>query len=234
MPATGMALSQHQLFTLNDCENISNRVLALRDHWARRSDYGFFSLGRAAYLDAPNRNAAYRAQARASNVILREHFSDIYEIITAFFNRLLHERVNTSDEVALPGFHVFEFNGRWSGGAQPASRAHFDLQWMHAFPGIEPRATLSFTIAIAQPTGGAAMEVWPLRYNEFEPMIGSVIDYARTHPSQRLAYCTGGVVVHDGHVLHAIGSADRPDPCGLRITLQGHGALLDDKWLLYW
>jgi hypothetical protein len=234
MPATGMALSQHNLFTAQECEDVRDRVLALRDHWIRRSDYGFFSLGTAAYLDASGRNADYRARARASNVLLRAHFLDIYEIVKSFFNRLLYEPSVLSDEVALPGFHVFEFDGRMIGRDQAARRAHFDLQWMLAFPGCEPRATLSFTIAIEQPTGGAAMEVWPLRCEEREPMMGSITDYARTHPSRRLAYSTGGVVIHDGHLLHAIGSSEQPDPSGRRITLQGHGALFNEKWLLYW
>ena len=228
-----LPLSQHDLFSPVECDDLCDRVLSLRADWIPRSDFGFFSLATASYLDAPDRYEGYVAAARRTNLLLREHFADAYEILRSFFEELLCEPVEVTRELALPGFHIFEYYGG-SGRDEPASRAHFDLQWMHALPGRHPQGTLSFTVALEQPSGGAAMQVWPVRYQDFTTLTVPVREYAQTHGSRRLAYADGGVTVHDGHILHAIGASEHDDPRGRRITLQGHGALLGGTWVLYW
>jgi hypothetical protein len=226
-------LSQHPLLSAAECEELRGRVMALREHWVGRGE-GFFSLATAAYLDAADSHARYLQQASLTNPILRENFADVYEVLRAFLDDRLPEAVAVTSALALPGFHIFDFDGRPCDLDRPADRAHFDLQWISALPGRAPTATLSFTVAIEHPTGGAALEVWPLSYDEASRLDGPVGDYAGSHGSRRVAYRSGCVTVHDGHILHAIGSSDSPRPLGRRITLQGHGALLDGAWVLYW
>jgi hypothetical protein len=114
-----------------------------------------------------------------------------------------------------------------------ALRAHFDMQWMQAIPGHEPQATLSFTLPIEQPRGGACLAVWPVRYVDAARFGFAACDYAARNPWQRVAYEPGRIVIHDGHILHAIGPA-APGRQGYRITLQGHGVRLSAGWMLYW
>lgn len=229
-----LPLSQHDLLSRQECDDISDRVLSLREDWIPRSGSGFFSLATASYLDAPGLHEEYIAAARHTNVTLQKHFADVYEILRSFFAELFGEPVEMAEDLALPGFHIFEFDGRSPAHSKPASRAHFDLQWMNALPGRCIQGTLSFTVAVEQPSGGAAMQVWPLRRLDLGSRTVAVREYAQTHASRRIAYSDGSVTIHDGHILHAIGSSERDCPRGRRVTLQGHGALLDGTWILYW
>lgn len=229
-----LPLTQHRLFSALECRDIQRRVLNLRERWITRSDHGFYSLATASYLDAPGHRAEYRDRARSTNPLLLAEFGDVYRAVATFFEGLLFAPVRITDELALPGFHIFEFGrcGPWGDSAAP--RAHFDLQWMDALPGTQPDGTLSFTVAISQPPAGAAMEVWPLQYMNIGMITTPVADWAASHPSRRLEYADGGITVHDGNVLHAIGARSAGEPAGLRLTLQGHGVQVDGAWTLYW
>ncbi len=226
-----LPVSQHELLSTDECDELRDRILSLRSEWIERG-YHFYSLGAASYLDAPDHHAEYLASAAKTNLIVREHFADTFATLTEFLSDLLGDRVAITDTHAVPGFHVFEYDGRPRSNDKPSSRAHFDLQWMNALPDRDLRGTISYTVVIEQPTGGASLEVWPLRFSQ--NMTATARDYAESHASRRLAYETGSVTIHDGHVLHAIGLSESPNPRGRRITLQGHGALIDGVWMLYW
>jgi hypothetical protein len=135
---------------------------------------------------------------------------------------------------ALPGFHIFVFDGSDRSGDDPAPRAHFDLQWMHAIPGRTPSETLSFTLLIEEPSGGASLAVWGARCEDVVKLGVTSIEYASIRPPETVTYARGGIVIHDGLILHAIGSPSVSSPKGYRITLQGHGVRLPQGWLLYW
>jgi hypothetical protein len=229
-----LPVTQHRLFSAAECADIQQRVLDLREHWIKRPANGFYSLATAAYLDAPGRRGEYRQHAQETNPLLLEKFSDVYATVTEFFEQLLFAPVRMTDEAALPGFHIFEL-GRCGPDGDPSwRRVHFDLQRLDAFPSGGYEATLSFTVAIQQPPSGAAMDVWPLRYADALLISMPITEWAATHPSRRMGYADGGITVHDGDVLHAIGSRSPADPPGRRLTLQGHGVLLDGAWILYW
>jgi hypothetical protein len=229
-----LPLSQHDILDAEDCAGIRERVLALRNRWTERSPGRFYTLGAAAYLDATDTRDAYLAAARETNPILRENFDVVLELIREFFEELLSDTAFYNRHLALPGFHVFTSQHADLGREDIAPRAHFDMQWMHATTDHEPQATLSFTLPIEQPSGGACLAVWPVRYVDAVRFGYSACDYAARNPWQRVAYEPGRIVVHDGHVLHAIGPAADPAPRGYRITLQGHGVRMPDGWMLYW
>jgi hypothetical protein len=134
----------------------------------------------------------------------------------------------------MPGFHIFVHDGRDESRDNPAARAHYDLQWMHAMPGRIPPETLSFTLLIEAPSGGASMATWNPRYNDIGGLGCTPIEYALKHPPLTITYSRGLIVVHDGLTLHAIGCSSVAAPEGYRITLQGHGVRLPQGWLLYW
>jgi hypothetical protein len=231
--AEPIALSQHGLFSPAECSGIRNDVLALKEYWSPRSKNSFYTLGTAAYLDAQQSHADYLAAASEVNPVLRSTFAGMLETTRAFFEDLLFDKVEIADRLGVPGFHIFKLDGS-ARADRPAQRAHFDLQWMSALPGQEVQGTISFTVAIEQPTGGAAMQVWPLHYGQLVAGGVPLGDYAAKRSSRRVAYSHGGVTVHDGNILHAIGASTDACPKGWRITLQGHGALVDGTWVLYW
>jgi len=108
------------------------------------------------------------------------------------------------------------------------------MQWMQALPGYVRRGTLSSTLPIEKPSGGACLAVWPARYQGAVRLGFAARDYAAKHPWRRATYERGRIVIHDGYILHAIGPASDPAARGYRITLQGHGVRLAQGWLLSW
>lgn len=229
-----VALRQHEVLRLHECEAVRDQVLALRDHWTPRSEAGRFStLGAAAYLDAPDRHEAYVGAARALNPLLWESFRWLYERVRKGFEEALARPVSYDDQCALPGFHIFVLFGQDQSLDKPAARAHFDLQWMHAMPGSQPEETLSFTLLIEEPSGGSSMEIWQAHMRAVPPSFDA-LKYASDCPSRTLRYCRGHMVVHDGLLLHAIGRASIAAPEGYRITFQGHGVKVFGCWKLYW
>ncbi len=232
--ADELPLSQHDLLDLDECAEICARVIALRSFWTERSPGSFCTLGAAAYLDATDKHDAYLASARVTNPILQENFDDTLELVREFLEELLGDPVFYDPRYALPGFHVFITRGNPRGDDDVTLRAHFDMQWMHAIPGQEPQATLSFTLSIEQPSGGACLAVWPARYKDAVRLGFAGRDFAAGHLWQRVTYERGRIVLHDGSVLHAIGPAADPAPRGYRITLQGHGVRMPNGWMLYW
>ena len=230
-----LPLSQHDILNAQECARARDQVIALRDRWTSRSDGGgFFTLGAAAYLDAPNRHASYLDAAKARNPTLRRSFDWLYERVRRFFEEFFGEAAFFDHQYAMPGFHIFVLNGRDRSRDNPAARAHFDLQWMAAMPGRAPSEALSFTLLVEEPSGGASMAIWSVRYQDGVRRGFSAVDYASRHAPQTVTYARGRIVVHDGFILHAIGRSHADAPEGLRITLQGHGVRSPRGWLLYW
>jgi hypothetical protein len=230
-----LPLSQHEILGPGECERARNQVIALKHCWTPRSERGdFFTLGAAAYLDAPNQQAFYLEAAHAGNPTLSRTFDWLHERVRRFLEDLFGEPAFFDPQYAVPGFHIFVFRGRDQSSDDIAPRAHFDLQWMHAMPGHVPSATLSFTLPIEEPPGGASMAFWNYRYEDAVRSCSPGVEHALSHPRQTLTYALGRMVVHDGLILHAIGSSSVTSPVGLRITLQGHGIRLPQGWLLYW
>jgi hypothetical protein len=229
-----MVVSQHEVLHVKDCDSVREQVVGLKQHWKMRGKGGhFFTLGAASYLDAVDRNKGYRIDASEINRVVLAHFGWLYERIRRGFERLLEQSVAYDMELALPGFHVFIFDGADQSNDRPSTRAHFDMQWMHAMPGHRPEETLSFTLPIEEPSGGCSLEIWPIHRDAIEAGFDA-LRFAADRPSQTLRYVPGHMLVHDGLLLHAIGRASVTNPQGYRITFQGHGAKVFGQWKLYW
>jgi hypothetical protein len=227
-------VSQHDVLLGHECDRIRDQVLDLWKYWKIRSEAArFYTLGAASYLDAVDSRDEYLREARESNTILRVHFDWLWERIGVGFEKLLGEPVTLDHRCALPGFHIFILGGEDQTGDRPSSRAHFDLQWMHALPGVRPEETLSFTLLVEEPVGGSSMEIWPVHHDAICAGF-DVLQYAASRPPQTIRYTRGRMVVHDGLLLHAIGRASVAKPKGRRITVQGHGAKISGTWRLYW
>jgi hypothetical protein len=229
-----LPLTQHDVLDRGQSAEVLERVLSLRAHWTHRAGGSFFTLGAASYLDATPDRSAYDSRALVANSTLAGFFAGLLARIRFFFETFLDDAVSFDPKLALPGFHVYMFDGSDRSCDDVSQRAHFDLQWMHLFAGVKPESTLSFTLPIEIPTGGATMELWHVTYDHLVRLKTSARSHAARHPSQALPYVIGRIVVHDGLLLHAVGRAEAPAPRGLRVTLQGHGLRRRDGWTLYW
>ena len=217
------------------CDEVHSAVMALRPVWTGRGHIRFNTLGAASYLDSPRGNSAYKDAAKAGNSILHAVFAPLLERVRLHVEETTQKPAFYDQErCALPGFHIFVLDGSPFEEDDVSKRAHFDLQSHYLLSGQVPSATLSFTLMITEPSGGASMEVWDLRYEELAGLAMTAVEYAARNPSRTLRYERGHLLVHDGLELHAIGRALVKAPVGERITLQGHAALLPEGWLLYW
>jgi hypothetical protein len=215
-----------------ECAETVRRVVTLRDRWTVRSNSGIFTLGATTYIDGASSQDCYLAAASQTNSILSDAFGDLYDAVQAFLECVLAEPVSYDARLALPGFHIFLFEHEADN--RVAQRAHFDLQFRQAVPGLKPEATLSFTLPLEQPSGGAGMAVWPFRYEEAVRLSLSGSTFAAEHPCEHVSYQPGRMVLHDGLLLHAIGATYAASPTGRRITLQGHGIRSAGRWTIYW
>jgi glutathione synthase/RimK-type ligase-like ATP-grasp enzyme len=230
-PLAGL-VSEYDLLELHECEEVRDRVLDLRKYWKTRSQC-FFTLGAASYLDAIGGRDAYLAEALEYNQILRSNFDWLWERIRVGLELWLDSPVSLDPQSALPGFHIFLFDGSDQSGNKSSSRAHFDLQWLNAMPGPRPDETLSFTLPLEEPLGGASLDLWPLHHDVVHEGF-DVMKFAASHSAETVRYSRGRMLLHDGLRLHAIGQASIAKPEGYRITLQGHGAKNSGIWRLYW
>jgi hypothetical protein len=231
--AASVSVSGHDLFTEDECAKLRDSVLDSRAHWVTRGRQ-FYTLGAASYLDAAVNREQYAVTAARLNPVLAQDFADVYARLAEFFQGLLRQPVSAGGDLALPGFHVFEFGGSHRDPSQIVERAHFDLQWALVRPARQAPQTMSFTVPIELPSGGGAMQLWNARYQELVRADVAARAYAGAHSSRRLSYTVGHAVLHDGLILHAIGESLASRPRGHRITLQGHLMREGDAWVMYW
>jgi hypothetical protein len=230
---SNIPLSEHDLLSLEECQSIRDTIFAHQGEWIERRE-SFHSLGTAAYLDAGGgRTREYLEKVKQTNPVLMKNFAPLLKKVRDFIQHTTGDKAAYNQTYGLPGFHIFELSGEPGAKDNAPARAHFDLQYLQAIPGYKVTAALSFTLPIEEPTGGSCLEVWPLRYADHMNEPKTVQEFAATHPYEKVEYQRGRLVLHDGLSLHAIGRA-RAQAQGWRITLQGHGVLTDDGWMLYW
>lgn len=191
-------------------DEIADKVFRLQHYWISRSDdFGFYTLGRNAYLDG--RTPAYKEEVKTLNPILLKNFSDTYQIIIDHLSDQFKEPVVLNETLAYPSFHIFV--------SSPILLTHAG-NWHEDYPhltlGLGDKDPYTFTIAIKLPEGGAGM------------------DYIEDGMQKYLEYKKGMFVGHDGKTMHRISSLKRYKPHDFRITLQGHIIRLGGKLTLFW
>ena len=211
---------RHFVYSKIECEEISNRLLERKIEWIKRGP-SFFTLGAASYLDACG-NGSYEYYSNLfiqANKILSIYFGDILEKIRLAIENITQQSCMYDKDFALPGFHIFigtSLNKRFS------DNLHLDLQYLHLpFEANIYTPTITFTLPIAIPTGGAGIE---LCYSSPENRKGNL---------QIEKYNSGELFFHSGRTLHRRAHYLSTEKC-MRITLQGHGLYLNGKWTLYW
>ena len=193
-----------------DTDLISDKVFRLQKYWISRSDeFPFYTLGRCAYLDG--RTPEYKQESKILNPILRQEFGGLYEIVIKYLENKFKEHIELNDSLAHPSFHIFI--------SSPFLLTHAGL-WHEDYPhlthGLGDVDPYTFTVAIKLPTGGGGM------------------DYIEDGMQKYLPYEIGGIIGHDGKVMHRIASLKKYVPYEPRITLQGHLIRINGVLNLFW
>jgi hypothetical protein len=231
--STHSTLGEIDVLSAAECDAVAEDVLSERGRWTPRSPTGLFAtLGVNAYMDlasAADAEASYFGPARDSNRVL-QRFAGVHGQLARALEREIGLPVRYADDLAVPGFHI------WDGAGiptRPRASIHFDLQYqlLLSRPGYaRASGTVSFTLPVRLPAAGSSLRVWPCRYPEDVARLPAI---RRTEP-EIVPYQAGHAIVHSGHVLHQVGVTPSVRPDDVRITLQGHGLVVDDQLVLYW
>lgn len=217
---------------------IAQRVLGLRAHWrSRHTRLPFFTLGAASYLDAERGQSLYTEAASQDNPLLVREFGELQERVRGALAQALDRGVEWVDRFALPGFHVF---GACPEFSAPFAAIHVDRQHrlleFGALAPVDEANTLSITLPLMLPTGGAGLRLWDIDGRALEHTDAATrSNLSKTTKAPVVErYSLGEALVHDGFQLHQIAPMSGAHPGEWRITLQAHAALLHGRWRLYW
>lgn len=224
-------LNRIEILNAHQCKDCCTAVDGAKNRWIGRcmTDAGvpsYWTLGSCVYLDVPNSSASgeYFSAVSESNRFLTSKFGLIYKAIASALEQELEEKVEYTNEYALPGFHVFEEFGLRK---CTKSKPHYDLQHMRLkWPeGRQGGKLLSFTLPILLPEYGSGLEVWAKGLERVEQ---------QSRSSWIEEYKIGELVYHNGKIQHRIFASPKIQDSDRRITLQGHGVFISGKWVLYW
>lgn len=238
------------------CADWVQRLQACHEHWFRRDDHGLFTLGAAAYLDAPDGATAswfgvptspvhYTAVVERLNPLLWSTFADLYGRLRQVLAR--HLGVAASDIVysehkALPGFHIHGPHpayGRQSNHVPHFDRPYAALDWRPegALEGcdLDGLPQLSFTLTLQLPAAGGGLRIWPLLRSEAVALPPAELKVRlKGEHAKQVDYAVGSLLLHTGQELHQIRPWVAQPFDRERITLQGHGLAIAGRWILYW
>jgi hypothetical protein len=229
-----------QVLNESEASRVQDIVYELRPYWRLvGTRLPFFTLGAASYIHAARRQEEYVDLASRLNPILATRFADLYaRLLTALSDNLgLPVTFLDFEGLALPGFHIYQFHPELD-FLRP--QVHKDLQHQRidwtAIGTPDFAHPFSFTLAVALPSAGAGLNVWPSTFvpNDSRtglPATGAGI--ATVGPTYH-AYRVGELVIHSGLRYHQIAPMTGVLPGENRLTLQGHGLWFGREWRVYW
>ena len=185
-----------------DYKAIARKVIDNRANWIDRSNL-FYTFGAAAYID---NCMEYFVYLKRSNKILKKEFGDLIDKLCDHFSAKTHP------EIALPGFHIFDYRGNGIDAS-----IHLDTPYkklpIYSEDFENPR---SFTILIQKPNCGAGLNVWG------EDGVKNCVDYK-----------LGNMYTHSCGLLHQIANTGNMEKNELRITIQGHLITIKGETYIY-
>ncbi|SMO86680.1 hypothetical protein [Gracilimonas mengyeensis] len=230
-------IETHPLLTEKEISRIKSIVDNFENDWVERSD-GFYTLGASSYLDAATESyEKYQQKADAINTKLREQLGFLYKKVEKDLEDHMGQKVTVTKKFAVPGFHIWLENGL---PRIPGPTYHFDVQHL-SIPWNGKETTIeetnrdemfTFTLPIELPKAGGGLDIWDIDHSEIANQ--EVEDLI---PRRKRYFCTyklGKMVIHSGLKLHRVAVTSPIYEGDRRITLQGHGRLIDGQWVLYW
>ena len=241
------------LLSENECKRIYSSINLLDMKCFVDRMAGLSTLGYSSYLDIEHPIASkyygptggtlssYLAKANQLNPFLRETFKELYSTISDFFSKRFNVECRPHELAALPGFHLYSNHHSFS--SQTSHIPHFDGQYEMLLPIFSSELsrdkcfnkTLSFTLPISLPSCYSGIRFWEFHYKDVvNSKDGSLAAKLSTLKPNELRYEIGTIVYHSGHLLHQIKAWSAKQLDAPRVTLQGHGLLVDDILYLYW
>jgi hypothetical protein len=239
-----------------ECEKAHSQIKDLQDIWIKRHPtVPFYTLGASNYFDiAYNPELPYYDMTKKYNPILLDRLDWLYKRLADVLAKHLQAPVEYPDDLAIPGFHIFEYHEafrqlkpltheQWFrhrydpnviGSAIHADTPQYAVKW-GTKEGIDFSNPISFTLPIAMPKSGAGMYVWDLRLDETIGLKETQLENLfKTRDKQLYSYQLGKMSLHSGLNYHQIAASENMQSDDVRITLQGHGLFVRGSWKLYW
>jgi len=241
--------------SINRCKSWISKLYSLKSYWRPRDAYGLFTLGASAYIDAPDQNTAsvfrvassyeeYYNLLKRDNKILLHNFSEIYsklKLVIASYLSIPDDAISYSNSKALPGFIIYTPSLEYQ--KTTTHIPHYDLPYKnlcwaketheyHFSP--DPTQTLSFTLPLQLPTSSSSLRIWNLKRHQAAAMERDQLRSAlKIINSKKYNYEIGKILIHSGNDLHQVCPWKYFENDSYRVTLQGHGLKIDDRWILY-
>jgi len=236
------------LLDKKEAGKIREKIDELNNYWVLRDQHSLYTLGASAYLDSPTKETVekfslletpsnqYKNRIADNNHILWNNFEELYLRIQIKLSEELARQVVYASGKALPGFHIFNAHDYYSDVNSHVP--HFDRQYEQLDWGTDVEVgtaeTLSFTLPIELPKTGAGLYLWQVYLGEVLGMNKtSALAHIKKAQVNHHSYTLGEMLCHSGHQLHRI-APWRSIQGDQRITMQGHGILLDNIWHIYW
>ena len=120
--------------------------------------FGMATIGEPFYRNR-DRHDYYTACTRAEGRALYHHFRLVHERVARFFEHRYALAVVYDEELAVPGFHLFDFEvaGEYEGGGWHVDSLETQTPYLAARADIA--AVVNFTVPFELPDGGSGMEL---------------------------------------------------------------------------
>jgi hypothetical protein len=237
---------QIPLLTPDQCREWVSRILDLRPCWLSHWDPPRYTLGASSYDMNKGKEAiiVYIQHRNAYNRLLRETFGDLYRQLLDCLEVCYDHKCMLAEQLGHPTVHIFEGDSIPGGVMKPHRHcdAHFHNPFFASKLGadwarIQDLPQFSFTLPLRLPSGGGGMNIWDLSladYARYEAEGRDVSEIADSYTKHAILYREGTLITHAGLYLHEIMPVDTIRDGDIRITMQGHGALINDVYKLFW
>ncbi len=259
-------LKKIQVLNQEETHRVFEKILKLKDKWVSRqeSEEGFdlprFTLGAVSYIDALESYEKYLGKSERENKLLYAELKDLYDKVINELSIATATTCKYAPGIALPGFHIFGSDIFFE---EECGKFHHDRQdELINWKGIkhDPSKNLSFTLAIKLPNRGAGLILVKSQiesnpaWEESKENQAILLETLETSFAMAkslgtrcdtsvdlndlafIKYEEGYMFLHSGKFTHAMAPAILIEEDDMRITLQGHGILDENKneYLIYW
>lgn len=242
---------QHLLLSPEECLKALDQIYNLQNHWLQTCFktilLPFYTLGLATYITFGKNYSEYlrylspidyAQQAALINPIMHHHFNWLYQKVQTFFQDFFSFTVHTHPLLALSGFHIFTHSEAFLSNRSLPS-IHFDLQYkefiLKKWDHVSIQETLSFTLALALPSVGSGLNVWPMTKEPWASLtLPEKQAWLKSHPPLYSPYTVGQIILQSGSYLHQMTMPPSSQSEERRITLQGHLIKIEDTYYMYW
>lgn len=248
-----------KLIDENAAEIYAKKVINLKDNFNTYSNNKYSVLGAASYANDLN---SYLRIKNKTNPIIENYFNDLLFIVKNFIEKTLNTPCIFDENLSLPGFHIFYPNHIDACSPLTSLHIDLPYElhkeyFKNKYSSIDFDFPLTFTLSLKLPKSGGFLWYWDEKgwenkteddcYELYDNIdnkykiifadgekVPTLKEYEEFLMPKRLTYKIGYMVLFRGNLLHQIGPFEEPlDEQDLRITLQGHGLLCDNKWILY-